>query len=102
MKMPRRPFYPPMELPPDIFGLQRPTLLNFESDEETRKRVQLLNRASLPRLGRPSITWGKTRPGAYFDTLFDGRSAALERISRLTAIPACLENTTRPADEEKR
>lgn len=40
MKMPRRPFYP-VKLPPDIFGLQRPTILEqaCETKEETQKRV---------------------------------------------------------------
>jgi hypothetical protein len=39
MKMPQRPFYPPVHLPPDIFGLHHPPLLNFENEAETRKRV---------------------------------------------------------------
>lgn len=38
--MPRRPFYP-VALPPDIFGLDQPSLLGqaFESEAETRKRT---------------------------------------------------------------
>ena len=38
--MPRRPFYPPVALPPDIFGLLRPGVLSLESEAETRKRVE--------------------------------------------------------------
>ena len=38
MKMPRRPFYP-VPLPPDIFGLRRPGILNLESEAETRERI---------------------------------------------------------------
>jgi hypothetical protein len=40
MRMPRRPFYP-TALPPDIFGLQRLTLLGevCETEAEKRKRV---------------------------------------------------------------
>jgi hypothetical protein len=40
MKMPSRPFYP-VALPPDIFGLQHPSLLGqaFESQAETRSRI---------------------------------------------------------------
>jgi hypothetical protein len=40
MKMPQRPFYPSVELPPDVFGFRVPGLLNFESKAEIRKRVQ--------------------------------------------------------------
>ena len=41
MKMPRRPFFPPVELPPDIFGLRRPSLVGMacESEAERLKRV---------------------------------------------------------------
>jgi hypothetical protein len=47
--MPRRPFYPPVALPPDIFGLLHPGVLvarthhtnaSLESEAETRKRVE--------------------------------------------------------------
>src|ERR1700747_274350 len=39
MKMPRRPFYPPVALPPDIFGLLHHGTLSLESKAETRKRI---------------------------------------------------------------
>jgi hypothetical protein len=39
MKMPRRPFYPPVALPPDIFGLLHHGTLSLESEAETRKRI---------------------------------------------------------------
>jgi len=41
MEMPHRPFYPPVALSPDVFGLQRPSLLERagESDGETQKRI---------------------------------------------------------------
>jgi len=38
MKMPRRPFYPPVALPPDIFGLHDLSLL-CESEADTKKRI---------------------------------------------------------------
>ena len=44
MKMPRRPFYPPVGLPPDIFGLRAPPLLNLESDAENRDRVMAVEK----------------------------------------------------------
>lgn len=47
MKMPQRPFYPPIQLPPDIFGLHCPTILNFENESETRKRVAAVEQGVL-------------------------------------------------------
>jgi hypothetical protein len=46
MKMPRRPFYPPVQLRPDIFGLQQPTILGqaFESEAATRQRVEAVEK----------------------------------------------------------
>jgi hypothetical protein len=44
MKMPRRPFYPPLERRPDIFGLHWPGILNLESEEETRKRTSAVEK----------------------------------------------------------
>lgn len=37
--MPRRPFYPPVVIPPDILGLQHLGLLTGESEAETRRRI---------------------------------------------------------------
>jgi hypothetical protein len=38
MKMPRRPFFPPVASRPDIFGLHQPTIAAGESDADTLKR----------------------------------------------------------------
>jgi hypothetical protein len=43
MKMPRRPFYP-VALPPDIFGLRHVGVLSFESEAETRKRIDTVEK----------------------------------------------------------
>lgn len=45
MRMPSRPFYP-VALPPDIFGLERPSLLGqaCESEAETQKRIATVER----------------------------------------------------------
>jgi hypothetical protein len=43
MKIPRRPFYP-VPLPPDIFGLKRPGILNLESEAETRERIATIEK----------------------------------------------------------
>jgi len=46
MRMPSRPFYP-MALPPDIFGLERPSLLGqaCESEAETQKRIATVEKS---------------------------------------------------------
>jgi len=58
MKMPRRPFYPPVEIPPDIFGHRAPGILNLETVAEARERLAAVEqgvirtfRAAVDRLG---------------------------------------------------
>jgi hypothetical protein len=114
MKMPRRPFYPPVELPPDIFGLYRPAILNFESEAETRKRVSAVEqgvnaafRAAVDHLGedearhlfRRVISRPKRGPGK---TLAADRDTRLLReydaASRKGETIAALSRRLRAAD----
>jgi hypothetical protein len=44
MKMPSRQFYPPIEIPPDIFGLKRLSLLSSETETERATRVATVER----------------------------------------------------------
>jgi hypothetical protein len=89
MKMPRRPFYPPMKLPPDIFGLQRPTLLNFESDEETRKRVAVVEQGVLAAFSAAVDHLGEDEARRLFRHVVrrpkrgPGKDLAADRDSRL-------------------
>jgi hypothetical protein len=41
MKMPRRPFYPPVEMRPDIFGLPYLSLLGLACEDEPAKRQRI-------------------------------------------------------------
>ncbi len=87
MKMPRRPFYP-VELPPDIFGLHRPSLLGSacESEADRLNRVATCSgaqskcggRAIKGRFGRRLAETG----GTLWRTLFETERTLCETDAR--------------------
>jgi hypothetical protein len=100
MKMPRRPFFPPTYTPPDIFGLQRLTLLGeaCEATSERTRRIAKVEagvhaafRAAIDHLGEEAarelfrIVLRKPKRGA-------GKALAPDRDQRLLAAYDALQS----------
>jgi hypothetical protein len=89
MKMPQRPFYPPVEPRADIFGLYPPPILNFETAEETSWRVAAVEQGVLAAFRAAVAHLGEDEARALFLRLTrrpkrgPGKALALDRNVRL-------------------